>query len=334
MTTPLVIGGAGFIGSSLVRELAAQGPVRVFDDMSTGRHDNIANVGGVDFVDGSILDEAALARALTDVSVVYHLACLGVRHSIQHPLANHAVNAFGTLKVLEEARRQRRSRVVYVSTSEVYGSAQRVPMTESHPTWPHTVYGSAKLAGEAYTRAYHRTYGLETVVIRPFNAYGPRSHHEGDSGEVIPKFVIRAMNRLPALVFGDGHQTRDFTFVSDTARAIAKAGTAPEAVGETINVGSGSETSILELATFVAKATGRTDLEPEFNPPRPGDVLRLHADSSKARRVLSWQPEVSLTEGLGLLLAWHAEQRTNWAAALAEDVAHNWTAAEPTGGES
>jgi UDP-glucose 4-epimerase len=326
MGTSLVIGGAGFIGSSLVRELAAQDPVRVLDNLSTGRHANIGEIAGVDFVEGSVLDDAALATALANVSVVYHLACLGVRHSIQHPLANHAVNALGTLKVLEEARRQHRPRIVYVSTSEVYGTARRVPMTESHPTWPHTVYGGAKLAGEAYARAYHRTYGLETVVIRPFNAYGPRSHHEGDSGEVIPKFIVRAMNGLPPLVFGDGQQTRDFTYVDDTARAIAAAGTSRAAVGETINVGSGVETSILDLVTLVAKATGRTDLEPAFHPSRPGDVLRLHADSSKAGHVLGWQPEVALTDGLERLLTWHAEQGTNWAAALADDVAHNWMA--------
>lgn len=326
--TPLVVGGAGFIGSALVRLLAADGPVRVLDDLSTGRASNIAGVAGVDLVEASLLDDQALTESLRDVSVVYHLACLGVRHSIHQPVANHQVNALGTLKILETARHIGVERLVYCSTSEVYGTAERVPMDENHPTWPHTVYGGSKLAGEAYTRAYHVTYGMPTVVIRPFNAFGPRSHHEGDSGEVIPKFVVRAKNGLAPIIFGDGSQTRDFTFVEDTAGAIAAAAHAQQAVGETINVGNGNEITILELATVVTEVAGRADLRPDFHPGRPGDVLRLFADSGKAARLLGWKPQVSLREGLRRLVAWHEEQGTDWAAALAEDVPHNWEARE------
>jgi UDP-glucose 4-epimerase len=323
-TTPLVIGGAGFIGSALVRHLAAEGPVRVLDDLSTGKRRNLDGVAGVDLIEASLLDDDSLRGALRDVSVVYHLACLGVRHSIHQPVANHQVNALGTLKILEASRHLGVDRVVYCSTSEVYGTAERVPMDESHPTWPHTVYGGSKLAGEAYTRAYHVTYGLPTVVLRPFNAFGPRSHHEGDSGEVIPKFVLRAKNGLPPIIFGDGSQTRDFTYVEDSARAIAAAGRSTTAVGETINVGSGSEITISELARVVADVTGRSDLEPQFHSSRPGDVLRLFADSRKAAELLGWTPKVSLREGLQGLLAWHDEQGTDWEQALSEDVAHNW----------
>jgi UDP-glucose 4-epimerase len=322
--TPLVIGGAGFIGSALVRHLAESGPVRVLDDLSTGHARNIEGVSGVDFIEASLLDDAALDSALVDVSTVYHLACLGVRHSIHQPMANHEVNAHGTLKILEASRRRGLGRVVYVSTSEVYGTAERVPMDEDHPTWPHTVYGGAKLAGEAYTRAYHRTYGLPTVVIRPFNAYGPRSHHEGDSGEVIPKFLVRAKNGLAPIIFGDGLQTRDFTYVEDTARAIAAAGASEAAVGETINVGNGREITIRELAEVITKVAGVPELAPEMHSPRPGDVLRLHANAAKASKLLDWQADVSLADGITRLLAWHDEQGTDWAQALAEDVPHNW----------
>lgn len=326
MDTPLVVGGAGFIGSALVRHLAQSRPVRVLDDFSTGRPENLDGVDGVDLVEGSLLDDDLTRRALTGVSTVFHLACLGVRHSIHEPVANHQVNAYGTLRLLEAARHLGIARFVYVSTSEVYGTAETVPMTEDHPTWPHTVYGGAKLAGEAYTRAYHRTYGMPTVVIRPFNAYGPRSHHEGDSGEVIPKFIVRARNGLHPIVFGDGQQTRDFTFVEDTARGIAAAERSPDAVGETINMGSGREITVLELASIVTAAAGRPDLAPEFHPDRPGDVRRLMADSGRASEVLGWKPEVSLREGIGRLLDWHDAQGTDWAAALTDDVPHNWEA--------
>lgn len=330
---PLVIGGAGFIGSSLVRLLAADGPVLVLDDLSTGHAANLEGVAGADLVEASLLDDDALDSVVAEASVIYHLACLGVRHSIHQPVQNHQVNALGTLKVLEAARQHGTDRVVYCSTSEVYGTAEQVPMGEDHPTWPHTVYGGSKLAGEAYTRAYHVTYGMPTVVIRPFNAFGPRSHHEGDSGEVIPKFLVRARNGLAPIIFGDGSQTRDFTYVEDTARAIAAAAVREEAVGETINVGNGHEIPIRELARLVTDVVGRADLTPEMHASRPGDVLRLYADSRKAADLLGWKPEVTLREGLERLLAWHEEQGTDWEAALREDVPHNWEVPADGAGE-
>jgi UDP-glucose 4-epimerase len=321
---PLVVGGAGFIGSALVRVLAVHGPVRVLDDLSTGKRENLEGVDGVDLRVGSLLDSAVVRRTLEDVDVVFHLACLGVRHSLRFPRESHEVNATGTLGLLEAAWKQGGiRRFIYTSTSEVYGTAQWVPMDEDHPAWPHTVYGGAKLAGEAYVRAFHRTYGMPTVVLRPFNVYGPRSHHEGDSGEVIPKFLVRAMNGKPPVIFGDNNQTRDFTWVEDTALGIAAAERA-DVVGETINLGSGREAKIFDLALMAARAAGRPGLFPEFQPPRPGDVLRLCADSRKAARLLGWKPEVELEDGLRRLLEWHRERGTDWPRALAEDSPRAW----------
>src|SRR5208283_3408103 len=166
-----------------------------------------------------------MAELLRDIDLVFHLACLGVRHSIHAPEENHEVNASATLKLLSAARSAGVRRFVYVSSSEVYGTARHVPMTEQHPTFPMTAYGASKLAGECYTRAFYETYRFPTVVVRPFNAYGPRCHHEGDCGEVIPKFLLRCLVGQPLMVFGDGRQTRDFTFVADTAAGILAAGT-------------------------------------------------------------------------------------------------------------
>ena len=325
----LVIGGAGFIGSALTAFLADIAPVRVLDDLSTGSASNIEHLSDVELVVGSILDPDALTAALDGTRIVYHLACLGVRHSIHSPVQNHEVNAHGTLRVLEAVRQQGVDRLIYTSTSEVYGTARSVPMREDHPTFPHTVYGASKLAGEAYVRAYNVTYGLPVVILRPFNAFGPRSHHEGDSGEVIPRFLVQAMNGFPPVIFGDGSQTRDFTFVEDTARAIAMAGATDAALGATLNVSSGTEISISDLACLVLEIVGRSDLVPAHDAPRPGDVHRLIGDSTAIRRSLAWEPTTSLREGLVKLVDWHTRNETDWGSALIEETKRNWGPAEP-----
>jgi UDP-glucose 4-epimerase len=249
-----------------------------------------------------------------------------VRHSVHSPYENHDVNATATLRLLGASRELGVPRFVYVSSSEVYGTAKWAPMTEDHPTFPCTVYGASKLAGECYARAYHRTYGYETVVVRPFNTYGPRSHHEGDSGEVIPKFMLRSLAGRPMVVFGDGLQTRDFTYVSDTARGIIAAGEHPEAVGQTINLGSGSEMSINELAGLVAAATGGSR-DVQYDAARPGDVHRLFADKSRARRLLDYAPRVPLADGLRHLLDWYRAQPLSPDRLLADEIVHNWVPA-------
>jgi UDP-glucose 4-epimerase len=323
----LVSGGAGFIGSHLV-DVLAECSVRIFDDFSTGREENIVHHRGsprVEIVRGDVRDPAAVAVALQGIDVVFHLACRGVRHSIGKPAENHDVNATGTLLLLAAARRAGVERFVHVSSSEVYGTARYVPMDENHPTFPETVYGAAKLAGECYARAYHQTYGLATVIVRPFNNFGPRSHHEGDSGEVIPRFTVWALNGKAPIIFGDGNQTRDFMYVAETTYWLCRVAECDRLVGGTINLSSGRETPILALADLVYETVGGKRMVPVFQPSRPGDVRRHQGDVEQARRVIGFEPKITLGEGIRKLVA-HFRSRAEGVSALLNDTQPvNWT---------
>jgi UDP-glucose 4-epimerase len=334
-TRVVVTGGAGFIGSELARQLVAAGHhVSLVDNLVNGVRDNVADVLGPsgELVVADVRDGARMASVLAGADVVFHLACLGLRHSLRKPGENHEVNATATLGLLEAARAGGVRRFVYVSSSEVYGTAQRTPMDEGHPTQPTTVYGASKLAGESYARAFHRTYGFATTVVRPFNAYGPRSHHEGDSGEVIPRFMLRCLAGRPMVVFGDGAQTRDFTFVADTARGILAAGLSDAAVGETVNLGYGREIAIRDLAARVAEVADRPGSAVLHEPARPGDVRRLCADTTKARRLLGFEPRVSLVEGLRRLRDWYTSLPESPQALLEREVVRAWETGEESHG--
>ena len=319
-----VTGGAGFIGSHLVDALADCN-VRVLDDLSTGKQQNLAASqarADVELIRGDIRDRRFVAELLSDTDVVFHLACRGVRHSIGHPLESHEVNADGTLILLEEARRAGVERFVHVSSSEVYGTARYAPMDENHPTFPETVYGAAKLAGECYARAYHQTYGLPTVVVRPFNNFGPRSHHEGDSGEVIPRFVVWALNGNAPIIFGDGTQTRDFIYVEETAHWLRRVAECDALVGQTINLGSGNETSVNELAEIVYEAVGVPELRPDYQPRRPGDVQRHLADVRRAKEILGFHTRISVREGIRRLIEHLRSSQTERRRSAGRNVGH------------
>lgn len=324
--TVLVTGGAGFIGSHLV-DVLRDCHVRVVDDLSTGKRENLETAlaqNPVELRTGDIRNVEFIRDALEGVQVIFHLACRGVRHSIGNPEENHAVNATGTLVLLEEARRQEIERFVHVSTSEVYGTACYVPMDEQHPTLPETVYGGSKLAGESYARAYHRTYGLDTVVVRPFNNYGPRSHFEGDSGEVIPRFLVWALNHQPLRIFGDGLQTRDFIFVKDTAHWLRRVAECDDLVGQTVNLASGVETSIQTLAGTISELLS---VEPriEYLPPRPGDVLRHLGSMELLRSQLGFEPQTTLAQGLEQVAAYYREHPEGVQHLLNQVQTVNWT---------
>lgn len=320
----VVTGGAGFIGSYLVDALVrgGAGEIVVIDDLSTGTLDNLDGYAeGVEVVVGDCAEPevAAIAR---DADLTFHLAVRNVRASIGDPRENLRVNANGTLEMLEAVRSGKRGRFVYVSSSEIYGVARSGVFSESTVPEPTTVYGAGKLAGELITLAYHRTYGMDTTVIRPFNNYGPRSHFEGDSGEVIPKFILRALASMPLHIHGDGTQTRDFMYVEDTAAWLIELASNPETVGETLNIGYGAEKNIEELAALVLAETGSTS-NIEYGPTRPGDLPRLLADVRKVSGFSSYEPVVGFDEGLRRTIAYFAalgdpaallqnEQERNW----------------------
>lgn len=305
----LVTGGAGFIGSHLVDTLLGRGAaeVRALDNLKNGTRHNVATAltdPRFSLIVGDIRDGVVRERALRGIDIVFHLACLGVRHSLHDPVENHEVNALGSLLMLGSARSAGVRRFVYVSTSEVFGTAQYAPMDERHPTWPETVYGGSKLAGEAYARAYFRTYGMGTVVVRPFNTYGPRSHYEGDSGEVLPRTIIRLLAGERPIIFGDGEQTRDFMHVRDTSAALALLADTPGLAGETLNLGSGTEVTMNALCAAVAAAVGRPDLVPVHDTARPGDVRRLLGDPAHMASLTGFAPTVKFAAGVADLVEW------------------------------
>lgn len=317
----LVTGGAGFIGSNLCDALVESGAeVIALDDLSVGKRSNLNP--NVQFVQGDVRQPEAWSHLLHDVEVVYHLAVVCLRQSFEKPLHVHEVNATGTLQTLLACQQHARKlqRFVYCSSSEVYGSARHVPMDEHHPLNPTTVYGASKLAGEIYTLASP----LPVTVARPFNTYGPREHHEGQSGEVIPRFAVRIANGLSPLIFGDGTQTRDFTHVSDTARGLMLLGTEPAALGQIFNLARGSEVSIAQIANLLLQKLGQAGLTTEFRPARPADVDRHYANVEKARTLLDFTASLDIEQGLDQYLEWFRRQHPEPHKLLGEVQEQNW----------
>lgn len=318
----VVTGGAGFIGSHLVAEFVGRGSeVVVVDDLSTGSLENLREVeDSIEIVEGDITDQS-LAVVFAQAERVIHLAVRNVRASIGNPGENFRVNATGTLDVLEAMRSGNAGSFVYVSSSEVYGDASMTNFSESTIPAPTTVYGAGKLAGEHICLAYHRTYGMDTRVVRPFNNYGPRSHFEGDSGEVIPKFILRALAGLPLLVHGSGDQTRDFMFVRDTAFWLAELAEVDTLCGDVVNIGTGIDRTVNELAERILELTGSAS-EVVYGEERPGDLPRLRAETTKIESIVDFNLPTSFEDGLAETVDYFKAQDVE--ALLSREEERNW----------
>jgi UDP-glucose 4-epimerase len=300
-----VTGGAGFIGGHLVEGLLAAGwSVRVIDDLSTGAERNLAGaIDRIDFIRGDIRDGRALEHAMDGTEVVFHQAAVpSVPKSVAEPLMTNSVNVDGTLQVLETARNTGVRRVVYAASSSAYGDTEILPKVETLPATPQSPYALQKYAGEVYCRLYHDLYGLETVSLRYFNIFGPRQDPNSDYAAVIPSFVSAALAGRPPVIYGDGNQTRDFTYVGNAVQANLLAADAEQASGSVINVAAGTRTSVNDLWTGIREIIG-FDSEARYEAARAGDVRDSLADLSRAVNLLEYDPAVSLEEGLRRTIA-------------------------------
>ena len=308
----VITGGAGFIGSALARALVARGDdVSVLDNFSSGKRENLQDLASaLAVVEGDILDAALLDRVFAGADTVFHEAAIpSVPRSLAAPLASHTANATGTLNVLEAARRRRVRRVVYAGSSSAYGEPPSLPVVETMAPAPLSPYAVSKLAGEHYCRVYARVFGVEAVILRYFNVFGPRQDPTSQYAAVIPRFITAALDsRLPT-VYGDGEQSRDFCFIDNVVEANLRAADADAASGKVFNIACGSGTSLNRVLALLGDALGRP-VAAHYEPSRPGDVRHSRADISQATAVLGYTGAVSFPAGLTRTLAWF-RQRTS-----------------------
>jgi UDP-glucose 4-epimerase len=306
----LVTGGAGFIGSHLVEGLTARGRrVRVLDDFSTGLRANLEHIHPPpEILSGDVADAATVERAVAGAGVVFHLAALAsVQRSVEKPWDTHRVCADGTLAVLDAARRSGVRRVVYAASSSAYGIPAGDVQHEDDPLSPLSPYAAAKLAGEMYAQSFATTYGLETVRLRFFNIFGPRQRADSPYSGVIALFTAALSSGRTPTVFGDGLQSRDFTFVTDVVAAVVRAAEAPGVSGRVYNVGTGRAVTLLELLDALNRLLG-TSVTAKHGPARAGDVRHSRADISRARKELAYEPAVPFEDGLAQTLRWYRTQ--------------------------
>lgn len=309
MASYLVTGGAGFIGSHLAEELVRRGDnVRVVDSLITGKRHNLAHLPQVEFLHGDLADFDVARRAVSGVEYVLHQAAIpSVPRSVQDPVTSNRANIDASLNLLVAARDAGVKRVVYAGSSSAYGNTPTLPKVETMPTAPLSPYALQKLVAEQYCQMFTQLYGLETVTIRYFNVFGPRQDPSSPYSGVISLFISALCDGRQPTIFGNGEQTRDFTYVANVVDGVLRACHAQDASGEVINVATGGRISLNELFRTVRDLVGGSG-EPKYAEPRAGDVQDSQADISKARRLLGYEPVVSFEEGLSRTVAWHKTQ--------------------------
>ena len=305
--TVLVTGGAGFIGSHIAAALMADGArVRVLDDLTTGHRENIEEIGGdLDFIEGSVADEQLLSKVLEDVEIVFHEAAIpSVPRSVEEPRQTHIASVDGTFSLLVAARDRKVRRVVYAASSSAYGDQPTLPKAEQMLPDPLSPYAVAKLVGEYYCQVFTRVYGLETVSLRYFNVFGPRQDPGSQYSGVVSRFISTLLSNERPVIYGDGEQSRDFTYIDNVVAANLQAAIAKEASGKVINVANGQRITLNQLLAELKELTGKRDVTAEYLEPRMGDVRHSLADITLAKQFLGYESKVDLREGLQRTIDW------------------------------
>lgn len=303
----LVTGGAGFVGSHIASALVTSGArVRIIDDLSTGYSENITEIGGdIDFIKGSLANEQLLNKAMEDVELVFHEAAIpSVPRSVENPRQTHVASVDATFSLLLAARDKKVRRVVYAASSSVYGDQPTLPKSEDMLPNPLSPYAVAKLVGEYYCQVFTRVYKLETVSLRYFNVFGPRQDPSSQYSGVISRFIAALLSGQTPVIYGDGEQSRDFTYVDNVVQANLKAAQTSKGVGSVINIANGQRITLNQLLHELKDLTGTASVNAVYEDSRPGDVLHSLADISRARELLEFEPKIGLREGLRRTMDW------------------------------
>ena len=308
----MVTGGAGFIGSHIAEGLIRSGArVRIIDDLSTGYRENVDEIGGdIDFVQATLADEAAVRRALEGVELVFHEAAIpSVPRSVENPRQTHIASVDSTFTLLLAARDLGIKRVVYAASSSAYGDQPALPKVETMLPDPLSPYAVAKLVGEYYAQVFSRVYGLETISLRYFNVFGPRQDPSSQYSGVISQFISALLSDRQPVIYGDGEQSRDFTYIDNVVAANLKAAETTKGIGQIINIANGQRVTLNELLSQLKELTGKTEVVADHREPRAGDVRHSLADVSRAREILDFEPQVDLQTGLRRTIEWWKNSR-------------------------
>lgn len=311
-TNVLVTGGAGFIGSNLADELIRQGAkVKIIDDLSTGFRENLEEIkGNFEFIEGSINEPEKLKNAIKDVEIVFHQAALpSVPRSVENPEATHEACVNATFNLLNAAKGNNVRRLIYAASSSAYGDQPTLPKVETMIPKPLSPYAAAKLMGEYYCQVFNRVYGLETICLRYFNVFGPRQNPSSMYSGVISRFIDALMKNETPVIYGDGEQSRDFTYIANVVNANIKASQTNEGIGEVMNAANGERISLNELLEVLKNITGKPDVKADYKEERKGDVKHSQADNTRAVECLDFEKLVGLEEGLEKTIEWWKNSR-------------------------